>query len=47
MESASQAISMECYVHPGTAAAGICVACGKPICEACRVEVDGKNQCKA
>ena len=37
---------MTCYVHSDQPAAGICVSCGKPICAACIIEVDGKNQCK-
>ena len=38
---------MTCYVHSDQPAAGICVLCGKPICAACIVDVEGKNQCKA
>ena len=38
---------MECYVHPGTAAIGTCVACGHFVCDVCRVNVRGKITCKA
>lgn len=38
---------MKCHVHPDTDAIGMCVGCGKPICEACLVEVKGRNYCKS
>jgi len=37
---------MECYVHPGTAAVGACVACGHFVCDVCRVNIKGKITCK-
>ena len=38
---------MECYIHPGTAAVGACVACGNFVCDVCRVSIKGKITCKA
>jgi len=35
-----------CYVHPEAPVSGFCVACGKPICPECTVEIEGKNNCK-
>jgi len=37
---------MRCYVHSEEKAVGACVKCGKFVCEACNVEVDGKTICK-
>lgn len=39
---------MKCYVHPNVDAIGACTRCGKMICQACSMEIDGKlvcNQC--
>jgi hypothetical protein len=38
---------MKCAVHPERDAVGACVACGKPVCQECLVEVGGRNYCKA
>jgi hypothetical protein len=38
---------MKCYLHPEKNTAGMCVGCGKPICEECLVEVERKNYCKS
>ena len=35
-----------CYVHNEVEAVGICVGCGKFICENCKTELKGKNYCK-
>jgi hypothetical protein len=37
---------MECYQHPGTAAAAMCVGCRQPICSACKGEAGGHPMCK-
>lgn len=37
---------MKCYEHNHAEAQGMCVKCGKPICENCIVEVGGKYQCR-
>ena len=37
---------MKCINHPETEAAAICIACGHPICEICRVVFKGENYCK-
>jgi len=37
---------MDCYLHPGKVAAAQCVACGQPICEACREDVAGHGMCR-
>jgi len=37
---------INCFKHPDREAAGMCVSCGKPFCEECLSEVDGKNYCK-
>jgi len=37
---------MKCYVHPNTEAVGVCVECGRGICDACTVTVQGKSYCK-
>lgn len=36
-----------CYVHNETPAVGVCVGCGKFICEQCNTEIKNKNHCKA
>jgi hypothetical protein len=36
---------MECYVHPGTPAAGTCAGCGQPVCAACGEEIAGHRMC--
>src|SRR5262245_46386671 len=38
---------MECYSHPGAAAAATCIACEKPICAECREELAGHAMCHA
>ncbi len=35
-----------CYLHNEAEAVGICVGCGKFICETCNTELKGKNYCK-
>jgi len=37
---------MECYVHVGESAVGACVACGRFVCDVCRVDVEGRIYCK-
>ena len=37
---------MECYVHVGEPAVGACVACGRFVCDVCRVDVEGAIWCK-
>ena len=37
---------MVCYVHEQKPAVGMCIKCGKPICEWCNVEIQGKYHCK-
>lgn len=37
---------MECYVHVGESAVGACVACGRFVCDVCRVDVEGAIYCK-
>ena len=37
---------MECYVHVGESAVGACVACGRFVCDVCRVDVEGAIWCK-
>ncbi|MDR1536831.1 MAG: NINE protein [Clostridiales bacterium] len=36
---------MRCSNHDQSPANGICVACGKPFCSDCLVEVNGRNYC--
>ena len=38
---------MNCNVHPEREAAGVCVSCGKFICQECTTEIKGKMYCKA
>ena len=37
---------MECAVHPGSAAVGSCVGCGKPGCDQCLEQVAGHPMCR-
>jgi len=37
---------MECYVHVGTPAVGACVACGRFVCDVCRVTMKERIYCK-
>jgi len=37
---------MECYVHVGESAVGACVACGRFVCDVCRVDMEGRIYCK-
>lgn len=37
---------MKCYIHPDRDAVGMCVGCGKPICEECLVTLHDRNYCK-
>lgn len=37
---------MNCSIHNDREATGMCVNCGKPHCEECLVEVNGKMYCK-
>ena len=36
---------MQCNQHPDKKAVAICVGCSKPLCDDCRVIIDGKNIC--
>lgn len=38
---------MECFVHSGTAAVGICKACGRGVCKACSVDLPEGLACKS
>lgn len=38
---------MNCYVHSDRESVGVCVSCGKFICQECSTEVNGKMYCKA
>lgn len=38
---------MKCYLHQERDAVGVCVACGKAVCQECAQEVEGKIYCKA
>jgi hypothetical protein len=38
---------MDCFRHPGTAAAATCVACRQPICSECQEEIAGHPMCHA
>lgn len=38
---------MKCYVHEDKEAIGACTECGKFICEACELTIDGKKVCKS
>ena len=35
-----------CVDHPEREASGMCVLCGKPFCEECLLQLDGKMHCK-
>ena len=37
---------MKCSTHPEAEAIGTCTSCGRAICEACAVEVQGKLVCR-
>jgi TM2 domain-containing membrane protein YozV len=37
---------MNCYNHPENEAVGTCTSCGKPICNSCLVEMQGKLICR-
>jgi len=37
---------MKCYVHPSIDATQTCSECGKAICDACSMEVNGKVYCR-
>ena len=37
---------MKCKNHPKTDANGTCVECGNFFCDACLIQVKGKNHCK-
>lgn len=37
---------MKCTTHPEASATGMCTYCGKPFCNDCLVEVDGKMVCR-
>ena len=37
---------MKCYVHSDVEAVGVCVACGKGVCQECAVTVSGKAYCR-
>lgn len=36
---------MDCYQHPGVAAVGVCVACGRGTCAHCGEEIAGHRMC--
>lgn len=36
---------MECAIHSGQDAAGVCCRCGRPVCEVCGTETDGLQVC--
>jgi hypothetical protein len=36
---------MNCYIHPEVNAIGVCVNCGKGICNQCATDVGGKYYC--
>lgn len=36
---------MNCTFHPNEEAVVVCVNCHKPLCETCRVKVNGRNYC--
>ncbi|MEM2900184.1 MAG: hypothetical protein QXT63_05280 [Thermoplasmata archaeon] len=38
---------MKCYFHEEKEAIGVCVSCGKGLCDDCKIEFDGKLHCKA
>ena len=38
---------MKCTNHPEVEASGMCAYCGKPFCQDCLVEVNGRMYCKA
>lgn len=35
----------ECENHPGSSSVGGCIICGKPLCEECATEIEGKFFC--
>ncbi|WP_242698307.1 TM2 domain-containing protein [Bacillus sp. SD088] len=35
-----------CYLHNENPSVGVCIGCGKFICESCNTEIKGKNYCK-
>ncbi len=37
---------MKCQNHPDKESTGICVVCGKSVCDECKLSVGGKNYCK-
>jgi TM2 domain-containing membrane protein YozV len=37
---------MNCYIHLEEEAIGTCTVCGKPICNECAIEVQGKLVCR-
>jgi hypothetical protein len=38
---------MKCKNHPERDAAGFCFRCGRPFCDECLIESNGKNICKS
>lgn len=37
---------MNCYIHNEKMAVGTCTACGRPICNECAIETNGKLVCR-
>ncbi len=37
---------MNCYIHAENQAVGACTSCGRPICQECALEVQGKLVCR-
>lgn len=38
---------MKCYIHPSIDATQTCSECGKAICDACSMEINGKVYCRS
>ena len=39
-------VGIECENHPDRDASGICVVCGKPVCDDCTTTKEGKSYCE-
>ena len=44
-EKEDEGTSIECETHPGVAAVGVCIVCGKPVCRDCATCQKGKVFC--
>ena len=42
----SEVTTMDCNSHPGKSAVGVCVSCGKGLCDVCTNKVGGKMYCE-